>query len=122
MPLPPPTAASPLDVMPPAPPMGAATPPGLDAMNAGAPAMQIGSAQLPPEVLTGIMQAGQTMAQTIEGFAQVTPDLGPDWLAVKQLLMQVLAKLATSGAGPASATSPGIAFPAGGAERGGRPY
>lgn len=127
MALPPPTSASVLDQMPPSPAAagaagagaGAGIPGGLDQM--GSP-LALGTGQLPPEILTGIMQAGQTMAQTIEGLAQMTPELGADWQAVRQLLLQVLSKLLAQGAGPASPTATGTAFPGGGMERGGKPF
>jgi hypothetical protein len=135
---PPRTGASALDQMPPSPgsvgsntgvsptpppsgpPEAGATPaPGLDAMGGSTP-LQIGSGQLPQEVLQGVMQVGQKVSEQLDALAQVTPDLGPDWQAVKQLLLATLAKLLTNGAPPASPAGAGSAFPGvtGGLERG----
>jgi hypothetical protein len=122
MALPPPQSASQLDSMPPSPGSignnpGTSPTPTLGAM--GGP-LQIGSAQLPPEILQGALQVGQNITELLDGLAQVTPDLGMDWQAVKQLLLATLAKLVANGAPPASATSPGSAFPGvtGGMDRG----
>ena len=145
MALPPRSGASTLDQMPPSPgsvgsnpgtsptppsggpPAGpadpaAAGPVGLDALGGPAP-LQIGSGQLPQEVLQGVMQVGQDLSQKIDALAQVTPDLGADWQAVKQLLLATLAKLLVNGAPPAGAADAGTAFPGvtGGMDRG-RPF
>jgi hypothetical protein len=140
--LPPRSGASTLDQMPPSPgsvgsntgmsptpppsgppdPAASGGPVGLDAM-AGSTPLQIGSGQLPQEVLQGVMQVGQKVSEQLDALAQVTPDLGPDWQAVKQLLLATLAKLLTNGAPPASPDGAGSAFPGvtGGMERG-RPF
>lgn len=81
----------------------------------------IGAGQLPPQVLTGILQAGQQMVQAIDSFSQVTPDLAPDWEAVKQSLLNAMAKVLQAGAGPTSSTAPGSNFSGGGIDRGGMP-
>lgn len=95
---------------------GGSSPAGMGAMGSPIP---VGAGQLPPEILTGVMSVGQQIVQNLDGLAQVTPELGPDWQAVKQLLMQTLSKLLVSGASPASPTSPGAsAFPGGGIDRG----
>lgn len=138
MALPPRSGASTLDQMPPSPgsvgsntgvsptppPSGPSDPaaPGLDAM-AGSEPLQIGSGQLPQEVLEGVMQVGQKVTEQLDALAQITPDLGADWQAIKQLLLATLAKLLTSGAPPASPDGTGSAFPGvtGGMDRG-RPF
>ena len=79
---------------------------------------QVPSDQLPPEVLTGLMQAAQTISQTLDSFAQVTPDKGAQLALIKDLLQRYLADLTVAGAGPVSATAPGPAFPGGGVDRG----
>lgn len=115
-----PQASSPLDGPPPSPqmagagPTGSPTPFSLDTL---APP-QVTSAQMPPEILTGIMQAAQQIAGLYDSFAQVTPDLAPDWAALKDQLSLVLAKLVQAGSGPTSPTATGPAYPAGGFDRG----
>lgn len=83
----------------------------------GGPA-PVPSGQMPPEVLTGITQAAQTISQTLDSFAQVTPDKATRLALIKELLQQYLAEIMTAGAGPVSPTSPGAAAPMGGMDRG----
>lgn len=85
------------------------------------PGAPISSGQLPPEMLTGMMQAGQTISETIDSFAQAAPDLAPDFQLVKDALLRALAKLLTAGANPMSPTAPGPNFPGGGFEQGSSP-
>jgi hypothetical protein len=94
--------------------------PGMDSL--GGP-LQIGSDQLPPEVLQGVMKVGENLSQTLDSLASITPHLGADWQAIRQLLLATLAKLVSEGAPPTSATAPGSAFPGvvGGMDRG-RPF
>ena len=142
MALPPRSGASTLDQMPPSPGSVGSNPgtspvpppgppdaaggdpaaPGLDAM-AGSTPLQIGSGQLPQEILQGVMQVGQDLSDKIDSLAQITPDLGADWQAIKQLLLATLAKLLVNGAPPASPAGAGSAFPGvtGGMDRG-RPF
>lgn len=116
---------------------GASTTQALDAQNGldappPSPALQTGqnpgtplgqlvppvpSNQLPPDVLTGILQAGQSIATSLDAFAQATPDLAADWGAVKDALMSALSKVLKAGAGPTSPTSTGPNFPGGGMDR-----
>jgi hypothetical protein len=108
-----PGAGSALDGPPPSPqsvgagPTGAPTPMSLDQM-----APPIPSGQLPPEMLTGIMQSAQTIAQLLDSYAQATPDLAQDWAQLKDGLAAVLAKLMQAGSAPTSPTATGPAFPA----------
>src|SRR5262245_30602480 len=108
-----PQAASPLDGPPPSPqsvgagPTGQPTPFSLDQL-----APPVTSDRLPPEMLTGIMQSAQTIAELLDSYAQATPDLASDWGMVKDALATVLAKLVQSGAGATSPTATGPAFPA----------
>lgn len=110
-----PQSSSPLDGPPPSPqglgagPMGAPTPQSLSAL---APP-SVPSAQMPPEILLGIMQSAQGIASLLDSYAQATPDLAMDWGALKDQLAQILAKLSQAGAGPTSPTASGPAFPAG---------
>lgn len=108
-----PQAGSALDGPPPSPqsvgagPTGQPTPFSLQQL---APPVPTG--QLPPEMLTGIMQSAQQIAQLFDSYAQATPDLAQDWAQLKDQLAAVLAKLVQAGAGPTSPTAAGPAFPA----------
>lgn len=108
-----PQSASALDGPPPSPqsvgggPTGAATPMSLSQLAPPVP-----SDQLPPEILTGIMQSAQSIAQLLDSYAQATPDLAADWAALKDGLAAILAKLTMLGAGPTSPTAAGPQFPA----------
>lgn len=109
--------ASPLDGPPPSPtPMGGQDPAGPFSPRGLVPQMPMD--QMPPEILTGLMQAAQTISQTLDSFAQVTPDKGAQLALIKDLLQRYLADVMTAGAGPVSATAPGPAFPGGGIDRG----
>lgn len=109
-----------LDGPPPSPqmagagPMGGATPMSLSQL---APP-QVPSAQMPPEILTGLLQASQKIGELLDSFAQVAPDLAMDFSALKDQLAMILAKLVQSGAGPTAPTATGPAFPGGGMDRG----
>lgn len=81
----------------------------------------IPSAQLPPEVLTGILQAGEQISQMLDSFAQATPDLATDWAMAKAALMSAMSKVLQAGAGPTAPTATGPNFPGGGFDRGGMP-
>lgn len=82
------------------------------------PAGQIPTQGMPPEVLTGITQSAQAMSDLLDSWAQITPDKGPQLALIKDMVAQYLAALMGSGAGPASPTAPGSAFPGGGMDRG----
>lgn len=109
--------SGPLDAPPPPPgAMGGAPTPGPGEMptlsSFGGPA-PIGSANLPPEILTGMMQAAEKIGQMLDSFAQVTPDLAPDWALLKDLLQRTLGKVLVAGGSPTSASAPGTGFPGG---------
>lgn len=114
-------ATSPLDGPPPAPgldpstqpggPNGSPTPQGMEGMAAP---MSVPSGQLPPEILTGMMQRLEQIGADLDSFAQVTPDLAASWSLIKELLMQTAGQLLTAGAAPAGPTSTGGGFPGGG--------
>jgi len=117
MALPPSIGSSPLDAPPPSPtPMGGAPEGGGFSMQGLVP--QVPTDQMPPEVLTGLMQAAQTMNATLDSFAQVTPDKGAILALIKDMLQRYLAEVMSAGAGPVSPTAPGPAFPGGGIDRG----
>lgn len=110
-------AASPLDGPPPSPtPMGGGSPFAMGGLAGGPP--QIPAGQMPPEVLTGITQAAQTISSQLDSFAQVTPDMATQLALIKELLSQYLAGIMTKGAGPISPTAPGAAAPMGGIDKG----
>lgn len=92
---------------------------GIGAM--GVAPLNVSAGQMPPEVLTGILQAGESISKMLDSFAQVTPDLAPDWVAVKNALLAAMAKVLQAGAGPTSPVAPGPQFPGGGLDRGGGP-
>src|SRR5512134_1925883 len=117
MALPPSVGSSPLDSPPPSPtPMGG-EPAGGPFSPAGL-VPQVPTDQMPPEVLTGLVQAAQTINSTLDSFAQITPDKGAILGLIKDMLQRYLAEVMTAGAGPVSPTAPGPAFPGGGIDRG----
>ncbi len=115
------SSASQLDTTPPSTqlmgggPMGQATPMSLDQLAPGQP---MNSGQMPPELLTGILQASQRIEQLLDSFAQVAPDLGVDFAMIKTALATTLAKLVERGAQPTSPTATGRQFPGGGFDQG----
>ncbi len=110
-----------LNQPPPSPAPATGQNPGTPLGALGSLVPPIPSHQLPPEVLTGILQAGEQMSQMIDSFAQATPDLATDWAAVKNTLLSAMSKVLQAGAGPTAATAPGPNFPGGGIDRGGMP-
>ena len=109
-----------LDGPPPSPQLQGGGPTGQPAPTFGglAPPAPIPSGQLPPEVLTGMMQAASKVGDMLDAFAQMAPDLAQDFTSVKDLLQQTLAKLMIAGAGPTSPTASGSQAPMGGLDRG----
>ncbi len=120
MALPPPPSASVLDQPPPSPGATGSNPGDSPTLSSMGGPLELGSAGLPPEILQGAVQVGQNASELIDALAKITPDLAPDWQAVKQLLMATLAKLVANGAPPPSPTAVGTGFPGvtGGMERG----
>jgi hypothetical protein len=76
------------------------------------------SGQLPPEILTGIVQACQKITGMFDSFAQVTPDLAMDWDLCKTVLDKTLGKVMSAGGGATSPQAPGPQFPGGGLSAG----
>ena len=89
--------------------------PTLSGLAAPAP---IGSANIPPEILTGMMAAAQKISDMFDSFAQVTPDLATDWDLCKEILQRTLGKVMVAGGGPTSQNAPGSQFPGGGMNAG----
>src|SRR5436190_8515362 len=108
-----PQSGSAMDTAPPSPqsvgagPTGTPTPMSLSQMAPRAP-----SAQMPPEILSGILQSSETVAQLLDSWAQALPDLATDFALVKDVLQRAQAKVVAAGANPTSPTSTGSAFPA----------
>lgn len=113
-------SSSPLDGPPPSPtPMGGQPgPSGPLGMRGLAGPAPLPADQMPPEVLTGLMQAAQTIGALLDSFAQVTPDKATQLALIKDLLQQYLAEVTSAGAQPTSPTAAGPAFPGGGIDRG----
>lgn len=79
---------------------------------------QIGSANIPPEILTGMLAAAEKIDGMFDSFAQVTPDLASDWDLCKEILKRTLGKVMVAGGGATSSTAPGSQFPGGGISAG----
>lgn len=113
-----------LDQPPPSPtPMGEAAGPfsmsGLASATGGGPGPGgIPASGMPPEVLTGVTQAAQSINDILDQFAQVTPDQAAQLSLIKDMLQQYLANLMGAGAGAVSPTAAGPAPPMGGMDRG----
>lgn len=113
------SGTGPLDTPPPSP----STPgggvggqmPTLSGLAAPAP---IGSANIPPEILTGMLQAAEKIDGIFDSFAQVTPDLATDWDLCKEILKRTLGKVMAAGGGATSPNAPGSQFPGGGLNQG----
>lgn len=87
---------------------------GMPTLSGLAQPIPMSSGQLPPEILTGIVQACQKINGMFDSFAQVTPDLAMDWDLCKTVLDKTLGKVMAAGGGPASPQAPGPQFPGGG--------
>lgn|SRR4051794_18186351 len=69
----------------------------------------------PQTQMTGLVQLGQQIAQSLDTLASAAPVAAQECAAARQLLMQGLAKLLQAGGGSGSMTSPaGTQFPGGG--------
>lgn len=108
-----PQSSSPLDGPPPSPQSVGAGPTGAPtefSLNALAP--PVPSAQMPPEILTGILQSAEPIKTVLMSWAQAAPDIAVDVQLLIEQMATVLAKLVTAGAQPTSPTATGPAFPA----------
>jgi len=78
--------------------------------------------QMPPEILRGLMQTGETIDSAIKAVAQLAPGKGAQLNLIQSLLQQVFAEIVAEASGNAGATiSPTAAGPAppmGGVDRG----
>src|SRR5262245_8055262 len=111
-------AAGPLDGPPPSPtPMSPPPDGGPFSMRGLAPQV-VPTNQMPPEVLTGITSAAQTINQLLDSFAQATPDKAAMLAMMKDMLQQYLAELMAAGGGAISPTNAGQAPAMGGMDRG----
>lgn len=108
-----------LNAPPPSPAQPLAPTAGMQGSVAGLSGMSIPSGMIPPEILAGVQQGAEKINLMLDTFAQVTPDLAADWLAIQDLLQRVMGKLLVAGAPAASPTTTGSAFPGGGLDRGG---
>lgn len=71
-----------------------------------------------PEVLMGVMSGAETIYGMLDSMASIIPDLANDFALQKDLLQRTLAKLLVKGGSPASPTSSGLNYPAGGFDLG----
>lgn len=90
-------------------------------MRGLAPPLPIPSAQMPPEILAGVMQAADRITQDFQALAQALPDLSPEFLMIQDLLQQALGKVLQAGGTPPTPTATGSPFSGGGLGQGGRP-
>jgi len=77
---------------------------------------------MPPEMLRGVMQTGETIDSSIKAVAQLAPSKGAQLALIQSLLQQVFAEIVAEAQGNAGATiaptSTGPAPPMGGIDRG----
>jgi hypothetical protein len=77
---------------------------------------------LPPEILRGVMQTGETIDSAIKAVQQIAPAKGAQLSLIQSLLTQVFAEIVAEASGNAGATisptSTGPAPPMGGVDRG----
>lgn len=71
------------------------------------------SRQLPPEVLQGLMQAGNTVSDIVDSMASMVPDLAPDLALAKDGIKRFLAKVLLAGGGPTMQAQAGTSMPNG---------
>ena len=107
-----------LDGPPPSPALEQGMNPG---MPLGSLVQPVSADQVPPQVLTGMLEAGEEMSKMLDSFAQALPQHASDVGAVKEALNKLMSRILMAGAGPTSPTNPGPNFPGGGFERGGMP-
>ena len=110
--------SSPLDAPPPPPGVVGGDQSQMPTLSGLAAPMPMTAGQLPPEILTGIVQACQKITGMFDSFAQVTPDLAMDWDLCKTVLDKTLGKVIAAGGGAASPQNPGPQFPGGGTSAG----
>lgn len=105
--------SSPLDGPPPSPQAVGAGPTGApNQFSLSQLAPPVPSDQMPPEMLTAIVQSAAKISALFDSYAQATPDLAVQWAQLKEQLQAVLAMVLTKGAGPTSPTATGAQFPA----------
>lgn len=109
-----------LDGPPPSPTaMGAAGAPAGMSMRGLVPGGGgVPTGQIPPEMLRGVMQAGESVGSALDSLAQLFPAKGAQLALIKDLLQQIFAEIMSEGAGAIAPTAAGPAFPGGGIDRG----
>jgi len=113
------SGSGPLDTPPPSPSIPGGGDGGqMPTLSGLAQPAPIGSANIPPEILTGMLQASEKIDQMFDSFAQVTPDLASDWDLCKEILKRTLGKVMVAGGGATSQNAPGSQFPGGGMNAG----
>lgn len=95
-------------------PTGTPTPFSMAAVAPGA----VPSNQMPPEILTAILQSAQKIGSMLDAYAQAMPDMAVQFSQLKDQLATILAQVQVNGAGPMSPTASGQQFPGGGIDRG----
>lgn len=113
------SGTGPLDTPPPSPDVpGGGMGGQMPTLSGLAQPAPIGSANLPPEILTGMLAAAEKISGMFDSFAQVTPDLASDWDLCKEILKRTLGKVMVAGGGATSQNAPGPQFPGGGLSAG----
>lgn len=113
--------ATQLNAPPPNPAQPLAPSAGMQGQVAGLAGQVMPAGLIPPEILGGMMNEATKIDQTLDSFAQITPDLAMEWLQIKDLLQRAMGKLLVAGAPASSPTAPGAGFAGGGMDRGGMP-
>lgn len=71
------------------------------------------SRQLPPEVLQGLLQAGNTVMDIVNSMASMVPDLAGELALVQSGMQQFLSKVNLAGGGPTTQAQAGTPMPNG---------
>ena len=75
------------------------------------PGGQPSSRELSPDVLMGLLKAGETISTMLDDMAQMVPDIAPDIAGAKDLFQRALGKLVLAGGGNTSqSTAPTSRF------------
>jgi hypothetical protein len=109
-----------------APPPQAVNPDFSQLMNPGlaqpsGPGGQPPSRQLPPDILVGLLKAGETITDMLDDMAQMVPDIAPDIAGAKDLFQRALGKLVVAAGGQTGQPSPPTSRFAGSSPFPGRP-
>ena len=100
--------------------VSAGGPQGVRGLVPGAAGVPMGA--MPPEMLRGVMQTGETIDSSTKAVAQLAPSKGAQLALIQSLLQQVFAEIVAEAQGNAGATiaptATGPAPPMGGIDRG----